>query len=533
MHGRDDERERLAQLVRGAEQGRSFAVLVEGPAGIGKSVLIEAALAEAGDVTILRAAGYESERDIPYGGLSALLAPVLELRDRLAEVQRSALAGALALEDAPARDRFAVPAALLALLGAAAEERPLLVVVDDAHWLDDGSREALLFVAQRLVAEGVGVLIAARDSDGGPLEAPGLQRLRLEPLERDDALAVLHDGEPLAPEVLDALLAASGGNPLALHELPRALSADQRAGLAPLSGPPATGSHVQASFERQLGALPAPTRTALCLLAAGAGCPPDAVAAALGDDGTAALEPALAAGLVLARGDRLGFRHPLLAAAAYHGAASGERRAAHAALAATVTDLQHRAWQLSGAALGPDAVAVAALRAAGEQARARGAHAEAGRAFGRAAELTEERGERAALELEAARDHTVAGHGELALELVGRAAREAEDPAVRIGAQHLRAHVLMRGGDPLRAIGVLKALAAQAAEAGDPAGSALYLLEASFAHMFRGEMAELSEIAAQARRLAEGVSPSWRCWPASPRARRCWRSAARPRATRC
>lgn len=507
MHGRAAERERLAQLVRGAEQGRSFAVLVEGPAGIGKSLLIDAVLADAGELQILRAAGYESERDIPYGGLSALLAPVLELRARLAPVQRSALAGALALEDAPARDRFAVPAALLALLGVAAEERPLLVVVDDVHWLDAVSREALLFVAQRLVAEGVGVLIAARDSDGGPLDAPGLQRLRLEPLQRDDALAVLGDGEPLAPDVVEALLRASGGNPLALRELPRALSADQRAGLAPLSGPPATGSHVQASYERQLAALPPRTRAALCLLSAGAGCPPQAVAAALGDDGAAAVDVALAAGLLVPRAGRVSFRHPLLASAAYHAAPSSERRAAHAALAATVTDVQHRAWQLSGAALGPDPAAVAALRAAGEQARARGANAEAGRAFGRAAELSPEPGERAALELEAARDHTVAGHGELALELVGRAARTTEDPAVRVGAQHLRAHVLMRGGDPLRAIGVLKALAVQAAEAGDRAGSATYLLEASFAHMFRGEMAQLSELAAQAREQAEGVSP--------------------------
>ncbi|MDW5598862.1 AAA family ATPase, partial [Conexibacter stalactiti] len=365
MHGRAREREHLAGLVAGTAEGRSFAVLVEGPAGIGKSVLLDEVVAGADGLTVLRAVGYATESEIPYAGLSELLAPVLHLRERLADVQRAALAGALALEDAAPHDRFAVPAALLGLLAVVADERPLLVVVDDAHWLDDASREALLFVAQRLVAEGVGIVIAARDSDGGPIAAPHVERLRLAPLEREDARALLRDGEPLAPDVTEALLSASAGNPLALRELPRALSPAQRAGLAPLSGPPASGSEVQAAFERQLEALPAATRNALCLLAAGAGCPSSAVARALGEDGgEALLRPAVDAGLLAWRGGRGAFRHPLLAAAAYHVAASGERRAAHAALAAQLSDRQHRAWQLSGAALGADATAAAALREA-------------------------------------------------------------------------------------------------------------------------------------------------------------------------
>lgn len=511
LYGRSRERQQLAGLADGLQTGRSFAVLVEGPAGIGKSVLLDDVVAAAPPAaTVLRTSGYEAEAGIPYGALSELLAPLLHLRDGLVDAQRTALAGALALERAgEPRDRFAVPAAVLGLLGLAAESAPLLVVVDDVHWLDPASREAILFAAQRLGAEGVGMLLAARDSDGGPVEAPGVRRLRLEPLAGDDARALLGDGLPLADDVAEALLGVSAGNPLALRELPRALSAAQRAGEAPLSGPPASGSRVQAAFERQLGELPAATRAALCLLAAGGGVPADALAAALrqiGADATT-LEPARAAGMLVERGGRTDFRHPLLTAAAYHAAPSGERRAVHVALAAAAGDVQHRAWHLSGAAFGPDPEAAAALSAAGEEARARGAHAEAARAFGRAAELSEEPARRAALELEAARDHAVAGHGELALELARRAGSESGDAAVRAGAEHLRAHVLMRGGDPIEAVGALKGLAARAAESGDRAGSARFLLEAGFAHMFRGEMAELSDLAGQAREQAEGVSP--------------------------
>jgi ATP/maltotriose-dependent transcriptional regulator MalT len=534
LYGRSREREQLAGLVRGAAAGRSFALLVEGAAGIGKSVLLEDAVAAADGTTVLRTTGHEAESGIPYGALSELLAPVLDRLGDLVEAQRAALAGALALEEARPRDRFAVPAAVLGLLSTLAEERPLLVVVDDVHWLDPASREAVLFVAQRVDAEGVGVLLAARDSDGGPVEAPaGLARLRLEPLADEDALALLRSGAgppaggadggadagagagagssapPLADDVAEALLRASAGNPLALHELPRALTAAQRSGEAPLGGPPASGSRVQAAFERQLAELPAGTRGALCLLAAGSGCAPEAVAAALDRIGVGeqAIASARDAGLLVERAGRLDFRHPLLTAAAYHAAPSGDRRAAHVALAATVGDVHHRAWQLSGAALGADPEAAAALREAGEQARLRGAHGEAARAFGRAAELTEEAGERAALELESARDHAVAGHGELALELAGRAGSESRDPLVREGAEHLRAHVLMRGGDPLAAVGALKSLAARAADEGDRARSARYLLEASFAHMFRGEMAALSDLAAQAREVAAPISP--------------------------
>ncbi|WP_081425339.1 AAA family ATPase [Conexibacter woesei] len=400
LYGRARERDQIVERVVGASSGRSFATLLEGPAGIGKSTLLEEAAAVADGMLVLRAAGYESEAEIPYAGLSELLAPVLHVRERLPAGQRAALGGAVALEPAPPRDRFAVGVALLGLLGAAAEEQPLLVLLDDAHWLDEATRDAVLFAAQRLVAEGVGVLLAARDADGVPIEASGLERLRLGPLGRDDGLALLREGAPLTADVAEALLSASGGNPLALRELPRALTPEQRAGRAPLSTPPAPGGEVQAAFARELAALPELTRGALCVVAAGAGVAPDVLDAALerfapvggaaagsadstrggvaGGDGAsgadsagadgargggargggargggargggargggargggargggaggdaagrAALAPALAAGIVIERAGRIAFRHPLLAAAGYHAAPSGER----------------------------------------------------------------------------------------------------------------------------------------------------------------------------------------------------------------
>src|SRR5918999_5875715 len=162
--GRDQERARLRSVVAGLREGRSFASLVRGPAGIGKSTLIDDLLDASGDgLEVLRTRGHQTEVDIPYAGLAELVAPVLQLRDDLPERQRRALGAALALEPPAPGDRFTVPAALLGLLGQAAEARPVLAVVDDAHWLDAGSLDAVLFAAQRVASEGIGVLLAARD----------------------------------------------------------------------------------------------------------------------------------------------------------------------------------------------------------------------------------------------------------------------------------------------------------------------------------------------------------------------------------
>ena len=159
MLGRTREKRELVEMLAAAREGRSAALVVHGEAGIGKSTLLDDAAASAEDFRVVRARGYESESDIPVAGLLDLLAPLLDLLDRIPEAQARALRGAMAIEEPSAHDRFAVPAAVLSVLGAAAEDRPVLAIVDDAHWLDDGTREALLFTAQRLEAEGI-VLLA-------------------------------------------------------------------------------------------------------------------------------------------------------------------------------------------------------------------------------------------------------------------------------------------------------------------------------------------------------------------------------------
>src|SRR4051794_19939005 len=193
FHGRARELARLTDLLDGVGRGRSFALLVEGPAGIGKSTFLGEAMDRAREMRVLRTQGYASEADIPYAGLLELVMPLLELRDRLPAAHAAALGAALALEPPSPHDRFAVSVAVLGLLGMAAEESPLLVVVDDAHWLDGASRDAILFAAGRIDAEGIGLLIAARDGQDERVDAPGLDRLALDGLDAEAAYGLLAD----------------------------------------------------------------------------------------------------------------------------------------------------------------------------------------------------------------------------------------------------------------------------------------------------------------------------------------------------
>ncbi len=506
VHGRDRERDQLAELIAAAREGRSFAVLVEGLAGIGKSTLLDEAAAAADGTMVLRTQGYQAEADIPFAGLVELLAPLLHLRERLPDGPAHALGVALALEEPAAHDRFAVPVAVLGLLGLAAEERPVIVVVDDAHWLDEASLEAILFAAHRLDAEGIGVILAARDADGRPVDRAGLTVLELGPLDDAAALAVLAEDEALAASVATEIAAISAGNPLALRELPRSLTAQQRQGYVAIPAPLWSGHGVQAAFERELAALPDASQRALCLasaLAAGEEASFDAAAAQLGLDRDA-LDPALDAGAVRREDGRIAFRHPLLRAAAYHARPSGDRRAAHAAIAATTPDRLRSAWHRASAATGPDEEVAAALDAAADDARRRGAHGEAARASTRASELSPQAQAGARRALVAARDFAVAGHGERALELTRAAAG---DEATRGEAELVRAHVLLRGGQSAQALELLEALAAAAARAGDRVGAARMLVEASLAHMLSGDLPRLLSTAERAQAKAAGHAP--------------------------
>jgi predicted ATPase len=232
--GRDAEHARLRGLIDLARHGASAALVIRGDPGIGKSALLEDTVAAADGMTVLRVRGVESESELSFAGLADLLAPVVGQLDALPAPQRAALAGALALGPPVPGDRFTRYAAALSLLAAAAEQAPVLALVDDAPWLDAPSREALVFVARRLQEEGIVLLLAARTGEPVGTEAAGIEELTLGGLDAVASVALLAAGGVSHPDVAQRLFGATGGNPLALIELSGLLTVAQPAGTEPL-----------------------------------------------------------------------------------------------------------------------------------------------------------------------------------------------------------------------------------------------------------------------------------------------------------
>ena len=393
--GRESECARLDELVDRARLGRTAALVVRGEAGIGKTALLDYAAERADGMTVVRALGVESEAELEFSALHEVCWPLRDHLADLSEHQADALRAALGVTSGDAKDRFAVGAGALSLLAAAAEREPLLVVVDDAQWLDRSSRETLLFAMRRLRADRVALLYAAREGEERRFEAPGVESLSLAGLGPDAAASLLGDagGPEVAPEVARRLLEESHGNPLALIELPGLLSAGQLAGVEPLEDPLPAGSAIERAFARRAEALPEDARTALLVAAVSPSNAVETVVGALDALGLSgeALAPVEDAGLLRIADGRLNFRHPLVRSAVYHAAPGADRRAAHTALAEALTgspQTEARAWHLAGAALGQDEQAAEALAEAAEQARRRSGYAAAATALERAARLT-------------------------------------------------------------------------------------------------------------------------------------------------
>lgn len=507
LHGRDDELARLAELLAGARRGRSAALLVTGEPGIGKTALLAEAVRRAEGLRVLRGQGFESERDIPFAGLYGLLAPLLALRERIPPVQARALGTALAVEPPAPHDPFAVPVGVLSLLSAAAEEGPILAVVDDLHWLDQASLQAVVFAARRLDAEGIVMLLGARDDPALAPSLAGLPRMHLGPLEPAAARALLREGVPrrVTDAVVEQLLRTAGGNPLALRELPEALSAAELAGEAPLAVRLPRGSSVEQGFRHRLAGLDEPARRALAVVAALEAGPLELCLAALErlGLGAAALEAGESAGLLRLERDEVSFRHPLLRALAYGAASGADRRAAHRAVAELTTDPAVRAWQLSAAALGPDEEAAAALDAVAVTARRRGAPGAAAAAALRAAELSASDEARLPRLLAAAADLASAGRGDEALVPLERAARLPATPAQQGELRTLRGRVEIRRGAIPTGRALLVAEARRRAAA-DPVGAAALHLEAGVGDLNMGDSPGMMDNADRARALAEG-----------------------------
>ncbi len=497
--GREGECAVIDRVLENATSGVGGAVVVRGEAGIGKSALLEyAARRAAPGMEILRAGGVEDESDLAFAGLHELLRPVLAYLGELPETQSRALAGALGLAPSSNPDRLLISAAVLGLLAAAAEIRPVLCVVDDAQWVDRPSAEALVFTARRLQAEHLAILFAAREGETRQFEAARVPELELAGLSRASAAAVLAAGRARspAPAVRDRLLAEADGNPLALLELPEGLSAAQLEGRAPLPEAIPLSPRLEGVFRQRVGRLPDAAQTALLIAAADTtGSAPAVLRAAAGlrlDPD--ALDPAEAAGLIRIAGQAIAFRHPLVRSALYQGATHGQRRRVHAALASAFTGEDHvdrRVWHQAMATLTGDEEVAAALEASARRAELRAGHASAATAFLRAAELSVEEPRRVRRIAAAAGAAWHAGQPDRARAAIARALPLADG--------ELRAHLLHLSGLVERGTGNLPQAYARLVEAveltADPSLRLEMLVEAHETAAWIGDFARCIEIA--------------------------------------
>jgi DNA-binding CsgD family transcriptional regulator len=429
MSGREQE---LAVLDRVLEHGAGLggALVIHGEAGIGKSFLLAAARkrGEERGMRVLCTAGVECETNLPFAGLHQLLRPLLRGLDQLPTPQREALEIAFGVSCGPAPELFLVALATLSLLVDVAVQSPILVVAEDAHWLDRASADVLAFVGRRLESDPIVMLLAVREGFDTPFRAAGLAELELKGLD-DMAAQELLDGQAprLARSTRECVLTAARGNPLALVELPRAVGdeglhgAPGRPDLLPLT------RRLERAFASRVASLSPRTRMLLLVAALNDGSAISEVLEAtgllLGEDLTGnELAPAVSAALLEISDGRLRFRHPLARSAIRQTADIGERRRASGALAKVVSAEPDRsAWHRAAATLGPNEEAASDLDAAGTRAQRRGSLTSAVAAWERAAELSEHPEQRVSRLLRAAELALDLGRADLVARLVSEA----------------------------------------------------------------------------------------------------------------
>ena len=390
--GRTSERQRVDGMLAQVRDGQSAVLVIRGEPGIGKTALLRYAARQASGVHVTEVEGVEAEMELPFAGIHRLCAPMFDGLKALAEPQQNALRVAFGLASGVASGTFLVAVAVLNLLCATAEERPLLCLVDDAQWLDAASVQALGFVARRLLAEPVAMVFALRE----PITTralDGLPQMSLEGLDEPDARALLSRAVPgrLDDRVRDRIIAETAGNPLALAELSQGMSAAERAGFVP-SAARDLPVQLEEQYEARIAGLPEATRRLMLLAAADplGEAPLLWRAAERLSIEPSALAPAAEAGL-LEIDDRVRFHHPLVRSAVYRAAPDDERRRMHEALADasdSELDADRHAWHLALAAAGPDEAVAAALERAAGRAQGRGGLAAAAALLERTAALT-------------------------------------------------------------------------------------------------------------------------------------------------
>ncbi|WP_127501963.1 ATP-binding protein [Actinoplanes solisilvae] len=519
MRGRQREKDTLGRLLRDVREGHSRVLVLRGEAGIGKTALLDHLTGHGltAGLRVVRVAGVEPEAEISYSALQHLCVPLLPHLDDLPPAQRSALSTAFGLSAGNPPELLPLGMAVLGLFAEAAAARPLLCVVDDVQWLDRQSALILTFVARRLSAESVAMVLSAR-SPGDEQILGGLPELRLDGLPEADARALLDSvlTGPVDSRVRDRIVAETRGNPLALLELPRGLSAAELAfgfggyGAAPLTG------RVEDGFRRRIETLPDPTRTLLLTAAVEPVGDVLLLWRALGTLGVGpeAAAPAEQEGL-LEMGARVRFRHPLVRSATWRCADAAELSRVHAALADAIdpaVDPDRHAWHRAHATLGPDEDVASELEQSAGRALSRGGRSAAAAFLERSAALTPDPGARAGRALAAAGARLRAGSPALVPDLLAAAELGPLDELQRADAARLRAtaaFVLNPGQDCVAPL-----LAAAGALAGlDGRAARETYLATLGAALHAGRLAgpgDLRHIAEAARALPSGSEPAGR-----------------------
>ncbi|HEX6393520.1 MAG TPA: AAA family ATPase [Acidimicrobiales bacterium] len=491
LANRDAERRVLVDLLEAVRGGESRSLVVHGDSGVGKTALLEYLVGEARDCQVVRSAGVQSEMELAFAGLHQLCAPVLDHLELVPEPQRDALKTTFGITQGAVPDRFLLGLAVLSLLSEAADKRPLVCLIDDAQWLDGASSQVLGFVARRLGAESLGLVFAARIPNQ---ELAGLPGLLVQGLAEDAARKLLDSvlSAPLDAQVRDRIIIETGGNPLALLELPRGLTAGELAGGFGLPGAVALSQSIEESFRRRVEALPLDTQRLLLVAAA------EPVgdlgllwraAERLGIDAAAA-KPTHQADLVeFSNGVR--FHHPLVRSAVYRSASAEERQNVHRALADATDealDPDRRAWHRAQSSAVPDENVAAELESSAGRARARGGMAAAAAFLERATRLTPDPTQRAIRAITAAEAKVGAGALRDAMDLlaIALAGPLNELQRARVDLMQARlAFVMSRGNDaPLLLVKAAKRL-----ETTDPNLARATYRDAMIAALFAGRLA--------------------------------------------
>jgi len=519
LRGRVSECETLRGLVADVQTGSSRVLVLRGEAGVGKTALLDFLLTQASDFRCIQVAGVQAEMELAFAGLQQLCAPVMDHLGELPDPQREALTVAFGRGVGPTPDRFLVGLAVLSLMAAAANDQPLLCVVDDVQWLDQVSVQLLGFVARRLLAEPVSLVFAARTGTEHTL--PGLPELVISGLADADARELLDSvvRGPIDGRVRDRIVAETRGIPLALLEVPRNVSAAELVGGFGETGRRPSAGQIEESFIRRIQTLPGPTRQ--LLLVAAAEPVGDAALFLRAAEHLAipvdALAPAEAAG-VIEFGPRMRFSHPLMRSAVYRAADLSARRAAHRALATATdrgVDPDRRAWHAANAAAGPDDDAAAELEISADRAHSRGGIAAAAAFLERATTLTSDPAQRSARALAAARAKRDATDPAAARELLAVAELGPLSDMQRAQAGRLRAQMEFarsRGGidtPPVAQPASQLLAAATKLESLDDTEARDAYLEALVATMYAGRLGEpdaLTRAAEAARRAVDRAS---------------------------